>query len=68
MQYIVVYEQTPTSWSAYAPDLPGCIAAAATREEAERLIREAIALYIEALQERGEPLPQPGQWTQLVEV
>ena len=68
MKYVVVYEQTPTSWSAYVPDLPGCIAAAETREEAEKLIREAIVLYVEASRERGLPIPAPGEWTGLVEV
>jgi predicted RNase H-like HicB family nuclease len=68
MQYVVVYEETGTGWSAYAPDLPGCIAAAETREETEKLIREAIVHYLEALREDGEPAPPPGRWTQLVEV
>ena len=68
MQYVVVYEQTPNNWSAYVPDLPGCIAAGDTREEVERLIREAIILHLAALREDGEPVPSPGAWTGLVEV
>jgi predicted RNase H-like HicB family nuclease len=68
MQYVVVYEKTPNGWSAYVPDLPGCVAAAATREETETLMRQAIALHIEALKEGGDPVPQPGAWTGLVEV
>jgi predicted RNase H-like HicB family nuclease len=68
MQYVVVYEQAPENWAAYVPDLPGCVAAADTREEVEQLIREAIVLYVEALQERGDPVPETGRWTQLVEV
>jgi predicted RNase H-like HicB family nuclease len=68
VKYMVVYEQTPNNWSAYVPDLPGCVAAGDTREEVEQLIREAIELHIEALREDGEPVPQPGAWTQLVEV
>ena len=68
MKYVVVYEQTPNNWSAYVPDLPGCVAAGDTREEVEQLIREAIELHIEALREDGEPVPQPGAWTGLVEV
>ena len=68
MKYVVVYEQTPNNWSAYVPDLPGCVAAGDTREETERLIREAITLYIDALREQGRSIPQPGAWTGLVEV
>ena len=68
MKYVVVYEQAPNNWAAYVPDLPGCIAAAETREETADLIREAIILYVEALRERGQPVPEPGAWTQLVEV
>lgn len=68
MKYVVVYQQTPNNWSAYVPDLPGCIGAADTREETERLIQEGIVLYIEALRETGQPAPVPGRWTGLVEV
>lgn len=56
-EYVVVYEQGPTGWGAYCPDLPGLGAAAATREEAGRLIREAINLHIESLREHGEDVP-----------
>jgi ribosomal protein S12 methylthiotransferase len=65
--YIVVYEQTPDNYAAYVPDLPGCVAPADTREEVERLIQEATALHIELLREHGEPVPEPGMWTGLVE-
>jgi len=68
VQYVIVYEETPNNWSAYVPDLPGCIAAGATREEVDRLIREAIVLYLEASREYGEPVPQPGTWTAVAEV
>lgn len=68
LEYVVVYEQTPANWSAYVPDLPGCIAAGDTRDEVEQLIREGIALYLESLQEEGEPVPKPGTWTGTVEL
>ena len=68
MQYVIVYERTPDGWSAYVPDLPGCVAAGDTREETETLIREAVALHIEMLREEGGPVPEPGSWTSLVEV
>ncbi len=66
MKYAVIIEKGPTSYGAYVPDLPGCIAAAETREELDTLIREAIQLYIEALQEDGLPVPEPHSY-ELVE-
>jgi len=68
MEYTVVLEQAPNNWSAYVPDLPGCVAAADTRAEVERLIREAMLLYVEATLEKGDPVPAPGSWTLTVEV
>lgn len=68
MKFVVVYEQSTTGYSAYLPDLPGCVAAGATREETEGLIREAIAFHLEGLREFGEPIPEPGTWTETVEV
>lgn len=68
MKYVVVYEKAPNNWAAYVPDLPGCIAAGDTREEVESLIREAIGLYVEALREQNEPVPEPQAWAELVEV
>ena len=59
MRYLVVLEQGPTSFGAYVPDLPGCVAAAETRDEALRLIREAIELHIEVLRQSGQPVPPP---------
>ncbi len=60
MKYAVVYEPTATGWSAYVPDLPGCIATGRTREEVKLQIAEAIAFHIEGLRQAGEPLPAPG--------
>ena len=57
MKYAVIYEQGPNNYSAYVPDLPGCVAAGDTLEETEQLIREAIVLHLEALQEAGQPIP-----------
>lgn len=58
MKYAVVYEP-PTNWAAYVPDLPGCIATGATREEAERLIAKGIRLHIDLMHHSGEPVPPP---------
>jgi predicted RNase H-like HicB family nuclease len=68
MKYTVVYENTPRNFSAYVPDLPGCVAAAKTKAETRRLIREAIEMHIEAMREAGEQVPAPGTSTELVEI
>ncbi len=57
MKYAVVYEQTPRNWSAYVPDLPGCIATGATRDEVEVLIRDGIRFHLELMRESGEAIP-----------
>ncbi len=59
MTYAVVIEKGPASYGAHVPDLPGCVAAAETREEVCALIREAIDLCVEALEEDGHPVPEP---------
>lgn len=67
-RYTVIYEQGDENWSAYVPDLPGCIATAATREELEGLIREAIEFHIEGMLLHGETVPQPNVQAGVVEV
>jgi predicted RNase H-like HicB family nuclease len=67
MKYAVVLEQAENNFSAYVPDLPGCVAAGATRSEVEQLIREAIVLHLESMREHNEPIPEPKTWTELVE-
>lgn len=57
--YVVIYESGPRNWSAYVPDLPGCVATGKTRGETERNIRHAIALHIEGMKEDGLPIPEP---------
>ncbi|MGA2268495.1 MAG: type II toxin-antitoxin system HicB family antitoxin [Bryobacteraceae bacterium] len=59
MKYLVIYEKTATGYSAYAPDLPGCITTGPTLEETERLMREAIEFHLEGLREDGLPIPEP---------
>ena len=68
MKYPVVFEKAPRNWSAYVPDLPGCIAAAKTKAETRRLIREAIEMHLEVMRESGERIPEPGSSVELVEV
>ena len=56
--FAVVYERGPGNWSAYVPDLPGCVSVGNTLEETERNIREAIELHIEVMQDHGEAIPE----------
>lgn len=67
MQYAVVIEKTDNGYSAYVPDIPGCVAAADTPAETEGLIREAVVLHLEMLREDGGPIPQPETQAVLVE-
>jgi predicted RNase H-like HicB family nuclease len=59
MEYLVVIESGPSTYGAYVPDLPGCVAVGESRAEVEALIREAIEFHIEGLREEGQPLPEP---------
>jgi predicted RNase H-like HicB family nuclease len=66
--YTVFEQETGGGWAAYVPDLPTVLVSADTREEAERLVREGIELYIELLREEGKPLPPPAFHAQRIEV
>ncbi|OIP67680.1 MAG: hypothetical protein AUK43_18815 [Oscillatoriales cyanobacterium CG2_30_40_61] len=58
-EYIVIFEWAGSNYSAYVPDLPGCISTGKTLEETENNIKEAIELYIDTLREDGQPIPEP---------
>jgi predicted RNase H-like HicB family nuclease len=58
-RYLVVIEGSNRSFSAFAPDLPGCVAAAESLAEVERLMTEAIPLHVESLSAHGEAVPEP---------
>ena len=68
MRYLVVVEKGPSSYGAHVPDLPGCIAAGVTKEEALSLNREAIEFHLEDLKQEGLPIPTPASTSELVEV
>ena len=68
MQYLVVIEKGESSYGAYVPDLPGCIAVGETRLEVSRLIQEAIEFHVEGLLEDGQPVPPPASQAELVNV
>jgi predicted RNase H-like HicB family nuclease len=57
-RFLIVIEKAENNYSAYSPDLPGCVATGATREEVEELIHEAIELHIRGLVEDGMPIPR----------
>jgi len=68
MEYVVIVEQGDTSFGAYVPDLPGCVAVGETRDEAIQLIREAIEMHIESLRENGELVPPPHSFVEKIAV
>ena len=68
MQYTIVIEKAPSNYAAYLPDLRGCVATGATREEAVREMGQAIEFHIESLREHGEPVPEPQCTATVVEV
>ena len=68
MRYMVIIEKGEGGYGAYVPDLPGCIAAADTREEVLQLIKEAIDFHIEGLRAEGQPVPRPSSAGEFVEV
>lgn len=68
MRYAIVIETTSDNFSAYVPDLPGCVATGSTLEVTEQAIREAIELHLEGLREDGAPIPPPSSRVEYVEV
>jgi predicted RNase H-like HicB family nuclease len=68
MKYAVVIENAGTNFSAYVPDLPGCIATGATMEETERNISSAIQFHLDGMKKEGLPIPSPTSAVEYVEV
>ena len=67
MRYTVIVEKGPTSFGAYVPDLPGCVAVGDSKEEVLQLIHEAIEFHLEGLREDGQPIPAPNSFIEYVE-
>ncbi len=67
-KYLVIFEKANGNYSAYSPDIPGCIATGKTRKEAEKNIREVINFHVEGLAKDGSPLPEPSSSTEYIEV
>jgi len=68
MKYLLVVEEGEHGFGAYVPELPGCVAAAESREEVVTLIQEAIEFHIEGLKKSGNPVPKPISRSELVDV
>lgn len=67
-KYLMVVEKTDTGYSAYSPDLVGCVSTGATREDIERNIREALQLHLNGLREEEYEVPEPNSYSSYVEV
>lgn len=68
MKYAIVIEKAGKNYSAYVPDLPGCVATGSTREEVESQIREAVEFHLEGMREDGEAIPEPSSRVEYIDV
>ena len=67
-RYLIVVEETKNGYSAYSPDLDGCVATGTTREEVEKRMREAVEFHLEGLKLEGFPVPKPHSFSSYLEV
>jgi predicted RNase H-like HicB family nuclease len=67
-RYLIVIEETQTGYSAYSPDLPGCVSTGRTREDVEKNMQEAISLHLDGMREEGQSLPEPHSYSAYVEL
>lgn len=67
-KFLIVVEKTGTGYSAYSPDLDGCVATGKTREEVEREMQDAIAFHLDGMSRNGERIPEPRTYSAYVEV
>lgn len=67
-KYLIVIEPTQTGFSAYSPDLPGCVSTGGTREEVEQNMKDAIAFHLDGLREDGQDVPEPHTYSAYVEL
>lgn len=68
MKYLVIIEETETGFSAFSPDLPGCVATGSTREEVEGAMGEAVGFHLEGLREEGIEVPAPHTYSTYLDV
>jgi len=67
-KYLVVVEKTSTGFSAYSPDLDGCVATGSTRQEVEKNMQDAIRFHLDGMAEEGLAIPEPSSYSSYVEV
>jgi predicted RNase H-like HicB family nuclease len=67
-RYLVIIEESATGYSAFLPDLPGCMATGSTREDVEEAMRKGVAFHLDGLRESGDPIPPPRSTATYVEV
>ena len=68
MKYAVIIEQAATGFSAYVPDLPGCIATGATKAQVRQRIQEAVEIHLKSMMEDGDPIPKPTSQCEYLDV
>jgi predicted RNase H-like HicB family nuclease len=68
MRYLIVIEVTNTGYSAYSPDLEGCVATGSTKEEVENVMKEAIEFHLDGLRQAGRPAPTPHTYSTYVDI
>jgi predicted RNase H-like HicB family nuclease len=68
MKYLVIIEKTRTGFSAFSPDLPGCVATGSTEKQAEKNMKEAVAFHLEGMHQEGLEGPQPRSFSTYLEV
>ena len=67
-RFLIIIEKAADNYSAYSPDLPGCVATGATREEAERNMHEAVGLHIRGMKEDNLPIPESSSFAEYIAV
>ncbi|MFT5395235.1 MAG: putative RNase H-like HicB family nuclease [Gammaproteobacteria bacterium] len=68
MKYLIIIEKSETGYSAYSPDLPGCVSTGSTHEDTEQNMREAISFHIDGLKQEGYAIPKPTSRSSYVEI
>lgn len=68
MKVLIVVEKTETGFSAYSPDIAGCVAAASTRDEVEKTMRDAIEFHLDGLRLEGYAAPEPQSYATVIDV
>ena len=68
MKYLIVIEETKTGYSAFSPDLPGCIATGSSKEEIKKNMRDAIAFHVEGMHQEDLEVPQPHSFSAYLQV